>query len=51
MSSIKKKLHAFKFHDKDFLVWQKIAKKKGVPLTTLIERVMNKHHNDKNLFI
>jgi predicted DNA-binding ribbon-helix-helix protein len=49
--TIKKKLHSFKFHDKDFEVWQKLAQRKGVPLTTLIERVMNKHHNDKNLFI
>ena len=46
-----KKPHNFKFHDRDFKKWQKIATKNRVPLTTLIEKVMNKHHNDPHLFI
>jgi hypothetical protein len=47
----KKRLHSYKFHDKDFNVWQNIAEKKGVPITTLIEKAMNKLAEEPHLFI
>ncbi len=48
-----KKIHSFKFHDSDWLKWKKRAKKLRLPLTTLIEKSMNRKHddNDKHLFI
>jgi len=48
---ITKKAHTFKFHDREFKKWQRIANKNRVPLTTLIEKVMNKHADEPHLFI
>jgi len=48
---ITKKNRVFRFFDSDYKKWQKIARKNHVPLTTLIERVMDNHSNDPHLFI
>lgn len=46
-----KKMHSFRFFDKDFNRWNKIAKKNRISLTTFIEKVLSKHGEDPHLFI